>query len=119
MDPLSNVDGLVLVLRQRLLERSRATAPERPGQKLNSGNKKQTSLDNVRALAGIHGVSDQQLGRSLIQSVLADQFGASVINEARFQQVVDRVAETMEAEPGAAGIMAQIVSDLRAAARAG
>lgn len=117
MDPISNVDRLVLVLRQRLEERSKANSATRPGLKPPTTARSATSLENLRALAGIEDVDDRQLRRAFLQNILADQFGVTLINEAQFQQVVDRVTETLEADPGSSRLLSRLVGELRAAAR--
>ena len=117
MDPVSNVDALVLILRQRLEERARAQsttkterlkAPEPP---FDSG------VRSVEALASLEGVSDHQLGRALIQSVLTEHFGADLLNEAKFQRVIDQVTETIEQEPDAARLLGRTLGELRSGAR--
>ena len=117
MEPISNVDRLILLLRQRLQERSKSAAAAPGAARRASGDAAKTGLDSIRALAGVDEIGDRQLGRALVQNILADQFGREVINDAQFQQVVDRVAETIQGDPGAAKLLAGIVQDLRASAR--
>ncbi|MEO8114925.1 MAG: hypothetical protein ABI655_11110 [Phenylobacterium sp.] len=116
MDPISNVDRLVFLLRQRLLERAKA-GPATRAQKVASGERAAAGLDHIHALAAIDGVDDRQLRRALVQNILADQFGASLLNEAKFQQVVDRVTETIEGDGGASKLLTRLVGELRASAR--
>ncbi len=113
MEPISNVDRLVLLLRQRLEERTRAAGLRKPSPK---GDRQASPLAQVQALAAIDGVDDQQLKRALIQSLLTEQFGSELINEAKFQRVVDKVTETIDGEEGSARLLSRIVSELRAAA---
>jgi hypothetical protein len=112
MDPVSNVDRLVLLLRQRLMERSKSEPVRKTGRAA-----ERRGLDNVQALAAVESVDDRQLKRALIQNLLAEQFGAGLINEAKFQQVVDRVTETLESDTAAAGLLSRVVTELRASAR--
>jgi len=116
MDPISNVDRLVFLLRQRLLERSKLNPTARSSPKSAAGERV-AGLDNIHALAAIDGVDDRQLRRALIQNILADQLGGKLLNEAKFQQVVDRVTETIESDGGASQILAHLVGELRASAR--
>ncbi|HEY2710741.1 MAG TPA: hypothetical protein VGI95_22060 [Caulobacteraceae bacterium] len=113
MDPISNVDQLVLLLRQRLTERSRGAS----GEKRAAPEPPAPSVDTLRALAAIDGVDERQLRRALVQNILADHFGHGLINDAGFQQVVDRVAETLEGESGAARLLQRVVGELKAAVR--
>ena len=116
MDPISNVDRLVILLRQRLQERNKAAASksERRGE---FAERTLTGLENVQAMAATEAVDDGQLGRALIQSILADHFGPEMINEAKFQQVIDRVAEALESDRGGSALLARMVGELRESAR--
>lgn len=113
VDPISNTDRLVLILRQKLLERSKAASRSRAGGKPAAGRPPAGSLDSVHALASVDGVDDRQLRRALIQAILADQFGGELINEAKFQQVVDRVAETIAGDAESAKLLSRVIGDLR------
>ena len=115
VDPVANIDQLVLVLRQRLLDRSR-TEKSTVG-KHKSPRRQASGLDSIYALARIEGADDRQLRRGLIQSILAEQFGSALLNEAKFQQIVERVVETMYADPAASKLLSVIVQELRDAAR--
>lgn len=112
MDPVSNVDRLVLLLRQKLQERSKSVATRR-----RDPNPAPTGMDRLQALAAIDGLEERQLRRALIQNILSDQFGVQLINEAKFQQVVDRVTEAIEADPDAARLMIRVISELKDDAR--
>lgn len=111
MDPISNVDRLVLLLRQRLSERAATRGPA------GVSRRPPAAPDAVRTLAAVEGLDPRRMRRTLIESLLAEAFGRSVVNEARFQQVVDRVTETIEADAEAARLLGRVVDDLKAAAR--
>jgi hypothetical protein len=114
LDPVSNVDRLVLLLRQRLADRARSAA----GARETGGRSPEapTGADAVRALAAVDGVEERQFRRALVQSLLADHFGSDLINDAGFQQVVERVTETLERD--GEGLLSRVAVDLRAAAKA-
>ncbi len=111
MDPISNTDRLVLLLRQRLAQqklsrpvgRSPAPAPARGG-----------SLEAVRAVARTGARDDRQLKRALVQTILSDQFGQDMVNEARFQQLVARVSDALAADPDSARLLDGALDELRA-----
>ncbi|MGE5566080.1 MAG: hypothetical protein ACM3YN_08000 [Parcubacteria group bacterium] len=115
MDPVSNVDGLVLLLRQRLLERSRTSASSQKDRK--AGGRADAGVASVQALAAVDDLDDRQLKRALIQNILAEQLGRGLLNEARFQQVVDRVTDTIELDADASKLLSRLIGDLRVAAR--
>jgi len=67
----------------------------------------------LRALAATETVDDHQLRRALIQNILLDQFGHGLVNEMKFQQVVERVTEALEADPAGTALLNRCVVELR------
>ncbi|MDR2858128.1 MAG: hypothetical protein LBV50_09810 [Novosphingobium sp.] len=111
MEPVSNVDRVVLLLRQRLEERERVRKG-RPDQPQDAGRAPATG--GLGALAAPGGIDDKTLRRTFIQTLLAEQFGKELINDAQFQQVVARVTEAIETDPVTARLLSRLLDDLRA-----
>ena len=115
MDPISNVDQLVLLLRQRLLERSRT---ERLGRRAPAAKTaRTTTIDPLQVLSALDGADDRQLERALIQTLLNEQFGRGLLNDARFQLVVDQVTETLRQDENGKALLALLTDELRAVGR--
>lgn len=114
MDPISNADRLVMLLRQKLLERSKAAKAERGSRKDKATGIAPSEPSGVKALAAVDGADEHQLRRGFIQSLLADQLGPSLINDPQFQQIVSRVAETIEEDVDASRLLSRLVAELRA-----
>jgi len=87
---------------QRLLERARGR-PAAGGSGASAGR-----ADPLRELAQSEGLPERQLKRALVQSILDDQFGSDVTGEARFQQVIDRVTDALEADPQAGRLLTRL-----------
>lgn len=117
MDPVSNVDTLVLLLRQRLAERSRTTASRTAAAARPARPAAADPLATLQALAAVEGLDERKLARGLIQSLLAEHFGAHLINQPEFQQVVDRVTDTLQGDAQGSELLSRLTRDLRAAAR--
>lgn len=114
MEPISNADRLVALLRQKLRERGKAPPGSRASPKSGSETTAgRTSLATVRALAALDDTDDRQLRRAFIHGLLADQMGTGLVNDAQFQQVVTRVTEAIEQDPPAARLLARVIADLR------
>ncbi len=110
MDPISQVDQLALILRQRILDQSKPRSARR---KASDTGTRSSWVASLKALAATETVDDRQLRRALIQNILAEQFGRDLVNETKFQQVVERVVETLEADTSGAILMARCVAELR------
>lgn len=106
MDPISNVDQLVLLLRQRLQERAKTA---RRGEPL------RTASRPAQPLAALSGLDERQFRRALIQNLLAERLGRHLLNEAGFQQVIDQVVDALESDDLASQTLSRVVADLRAA----
>jgi hypothetical protein len=113
MDPISNTDRLVILLRQKLQERAKSASAGKSGgmAKANSGAPAEPS--GIQALAALDGVDERLLRRTLIQNLLADQLGPDLLNDAQFQQIVSRVTEAIEEDGDASQLLSRVVSDLR------
>ena len=114
MDPISNADRFVRLIRQRLEEKTKAKTTVRLG---NLSSVRAHGPEAISALAGTFaqgGADDQQLRRSLVEQLLADQFGSALVNEARFQQIVDQVKQVMEDDPEIDSLIAQVIGKIRA-----
>lgn len=112
MDPISNADRLVLILRQKLLERSRLSGT-RAGAKAKANVETPTEPSGIQALAATDSADEAPLRRAFIQHLLADQLGPALINDAQFQQIVSRVTETIEQDPEVSQLLSRLVTELR------
>ena len=109
MEPISNADRLVLLLRQKLEERARISA----GAKVGEGAKRAApEPGGVRALASLRGADERNLRRAIIQNLLADQLKSLPVNDAQFQQLVGRVTEALEEDAKACGLLNEVVGQL-------
>lgn len=117
MDPVSNANRIAMLLRARLQERSKANAAARPARSGPEDAAQAARKGAVRGAEAIEGLDDRRLKRALIEDILKDQFGTALVNDARFQQVVDQVTDAIEADADGAAIFSRVVEDLRAGAR--
>ena len=114
MDPISNADRLVLQLRQKLQERAKANAAGRGGRKEErQGAEAPAEPSGLQALAAVESADEHTLRRAFVQSLLADQLGSELINDAQFQQIVTRVTDAIEEDPGAARLLTRLIGELR------
>ena len=112
MDPISNSDRLVMLLRQKLEERAKA---QRAGAKAKPGTLAPAEPSGVHALAALEGADERSLRRAIVQNLLADQIDPQLLNDAQFQQIVTRVTDAIEDDREASELMNRVLSDLRSA----
>lgn len=112
MEPVSNVDRLMLILRQRLEERERSL---RKGRSARGGEDRvPAAASGIDALAALDGADETVLRRAFIQALLADQFGRGMINEAPFQQVVKQVTDAIDSDPATQRLLSRLLGEVRA-----
>lgn len=108
MDPVSRADRLAAILRQKLLERARAAQragePRRPGDS--------AAVDQVGAPGRVEAEGDRARRRSLIHAILSQELGPDLINDAEFQQLVERVFSAIEQDGAAARLLSSAVKEV-------
>lgn len=114
MDPVSNANRIAMMLRQRLEERSRAGAGARSGRKEASGSGDVAGKGALRNADAVEGLDDRKLKRVVIEHILVDQFGPALVNDAKFQQLVDQVTEAIDTDANAALLLSRAMTELRA-----
>ena len=111
MDPISNADRIAAMLQQKLRERTRSAAPSA---KAKPGTTRQvTPLETARALSAIEGIDERQRRRMFIQTILTEQFGTALVNDAQFQQLIARVSQAIEEDEASATLLSELINDLR------
>jgi len=108
MEPVSNVDRLTLLLREKLAERAKATRGTPAG-----SARQIAEAGGIRALAAMGDVDERQFRRALVQSALVNHFGSRLMNEAGFQQVVEQVVAAIEADDSARELLGRAAAEAR------
>lgn len=113
MDPISGADQLVILLRQKLQERARASSKSKAAKHSKVGGEP-VGLPSIYTLLSAEGADPGLLRRALVQNLLAEHFGQEMINDAQFQQIVSRVTGLVEEDADASTLVLQVLSDLKA-----
>jgi methylmalonyl-CoA mutase cobalamin-binding subunit len=112
MDPVSNSDRLVRLLKQKLRERAKAGSQHTADAKTAASQPERPSA--AQTIAALDGADDHQVRRAFVQHLLADQLGPALINDAQFQGIVSRVTEAMEEDADALQLLSRLISEFRA-----
>jgi hypothetical protein len=118
MDSVSTLNQVMGLLRQQLAERNRSTdralqhkdaanRASRPDP--NSPGTRETLAARVETLRAGGIDESKQLSRSVIEWLLAREFGTSVINDPEFQQMVDQANEAILDDPESAEGMKRLL----------
>jgi len=113
MEPISNADRIMAILRQRLREKTAAQPGKVRGRSGQEGL--QAPVGGLAALAELKGATPAQLRHACIQALLSDQLGEGLLNEAQFQQVVSQVVAALSEDAAAARLLDRVIGDLKSA----
>ncbi|MFC4291080.1 hypothetical protein ACFOWX_01485 [Sphingorhabdus arenilitoris] len=112
MDPISQADRFVILLRQQLAERLRGQKADSV-KKVRNRTRQEGQIGPVSAAVARSGGDDRQLRRIIIEQLLTERFGRNLVNEAGFQAVLDQVVEQMESDQEMMALFGNIVSEVR------
>jgi len=110
MDPISSNDRLVALLRQRLSERDKTRA----GRGRTGRQSTAEAPTGIKAIAALDAADDRQRRRACVQALLAHELGQELINDARFQQIVTRVTDSLVADEAGSRLLDRVIGELRA-----
>ncbi|MGC1468448.1 MAG: hypothetical protein WA793_03630 [Sphingorhabdus sp.] len=81
-----------MLLLQQQLQRVTSRKETRRAGKVDSNRSSQlTTIGRLKALAQLKELSNEEFERTLIQGLLIDEFGEAIVNDPRFQKMVDKV----------------------------
>lgn len=114
MTRVNNVDQILILIQAHLdrLEKTKKHARTDPARR--SASTTRAPLERVRELAAADSASQAELARALIAALLAQEFGADLSNDIRFQDLVDRVNEALAADERAAVLLTSAIQELAA-----
>jgi hypothetical protein len=95
MDPISNVDRFAVLLRQKLEERAKRQSIRTRGTPEAKPLQGREAIQAVTGRAARSGADKEVLERTLIEQLLVDQFGTALVNEPKFQDIINQVAKMM------------------------
>ncbi|NJM51316.1 MAG: hypothetical protein HC843_10990 [Sphingomonadales bacterium] len=116
MNPVSQADHFVILLRQQLAERLRKQKTDSI-QKAESRAGQERKVTPVSSAVVRSGGDDRQLRRIIVEQLLTDRFGRNLVNEAGFQAVLDQVVEQMENDPAMLQMFSNVIGEVRREAR--
>jgi hypothetical protein len=103
MDAVSNINQILLILRQKLQERARKGPAARTSKSASFARDavRAEDVDPMRRIADLaqdDGFDDRQLARLFVESLLTREFGTPLTNDAQFHQVIERVMQALSSD---------------------
>ncbi len=99
MDPIAASRIFANQLRQRLTDRARLAAKAEIGSSAPLSAAVANPKSVLAAYVDQHGTPDHDARRVLVEQLLANRFGHSLLNDAKFQHIVNQVTTVMEGDP--------------------
>lgn len=110
MTRITNVDQVLLLIRQQLQRLSGNGAPARKARATSArGPQRQSALGRLSALSRLEDLPESELEQSLVRALLADEFGDGLANDPRFLRVAGEVSHIIAADEEARGLLRQAV----------
>ena len=73
---------------------------------------RQSAVERAQQIASAEGLSPNDVARALISGLLTEEFGDSIANDARFQQMVDEVTSALRADAAGGKLLKAAVREL-------
>jgi hypothetical protein len=102
-----------MLLRQRLMERAKLAAKKAASSLGAVAEPPATPLSALTSLAANQGLDEHANRRAFVEHLLGTEFGDQLLNQAKFQQLVEQVTRVMETDPELSRQMTQVLSSLR------
>lgn len=115
MDAISSRDVFVALLRQKLAERAARKRDKTTENQTSANAAPEQSATDLSALTAKSGAADRELRRVIIEQLLSSRFDGQLVNEPRFQQILDQVSEQIAADPELCVMMDAVMRDIRSA----
>lgn len=109
MTHITNAEYVLMLLRSHLERARKFERKQAPAREARAG-----SLQRLRELASAEGLSEADLARALIASLLGDEFGAELAVEPRFQAMVEDVRLAIERDDAAKALLQRAITQIRA-----
>lgn len=113
MDKITEAHRLAALLRSRLEERRKSVGSSKAASPADGRQRSaEAKTSGVRAMAALGSTSDRALRRAVIQDMLAERLGNSLLNDAQFQQIVARVTDAIDADPVSSQLLTHLIGDI-------
>lgn len=112
MTRVGNTEQIMALVRNQLQRMSKREKSTKTQQVRKTENKPLNQRERVQALAAIEDLSSEDFSQGFVRALLSEEFGPEVSHSPAFQQVVEKTAAAMEADPQIASLIRQVRGEL-------
>lgn len=98
MTRITNSDQIMLLLRQQLQRTTGRKDASRTNRSTRGRETPKNAAARIRAIGQLSDFSSEDFERALIQSLLAEELGEGLLNDPRFQKIVDNVLSMLASD---------------------
>jgi hypothetical protein len=113
MTRITNVDQVLMLVRQQL---QRMDKTGRPRRSKTSAERREPALGRVEEITRNGDLSEEELGHTLVAALLVDEFGETVANDPKFQQMIGEVHRIIVEDTHARQILRDALREVKKAA---
>lgn len=111
MTRITSSDQVLLLLRSHL-DRAQGNKRKKTAAAARGATTASTRLQRVQRMANDQALSNSEIRRSLLAGMLAEEFGDAVVNDSKFQQMVDDVLRVVEQDERGRTLLDRAVTQL-------
>jgi len=114
MTRISNVDQVMLLLRQQL-QRMAKSARQQKGAKVSptTAQRREQALERIEEISRVDALSDDDLAKTLVGALLVDEFGEAIANDAKFQSLVGEVHRIIASDAETKALLGNALKEMR------
>lgn len=113
MTRISNVDQVLLLLREQLQRTGGGRGATAKARVARAEASSARPLDRVRALAVLDTLDEEELRRAVVRGLLAEQLGEAVGNDSAMIAIVDQVSRIIGETPEGRELMDRALAQLK------
>ena len=111
---VSNNDQVLLALRAQLERLQKQKKAEQSGRVESSVDAPKSATERVQEVLAKSDLSERQMGRILIQSLLEQEFGSRVANDPALAALSEKILAIIDREPATQKLLTEALQSLRA-----
>jgi hypothetical protein len=118
MTRISNVDQVMLLLRQQLQRMSKSDRQQKSGNVSSTPQRREPALGRIEEITRADELTEEDLARTLVGALLVDEFGEAVANDPKFQSLVREVHRIIASDADSKALLRDALKDVKKQDRA-